>query len=232
MKIREPLLAQEVEVDSIEYDQGAWCERTQRIDVLDRNIVARQHDDIEFPATRPEKLRDRPHVGRKLYLDTELLQRGHIRLTVFEIVRDKRDLAVEIDEDREYLLHAHRPGILIRRQHAGVDDENVLPRTTVALQLGCHAVGTVACQLAFPLAGEDRLIGNLMALYPCTRVGTRRHALEVHDLRERLVVDLASGSTHGESKVGVFVVCRCIAGVEAAEPIEQRARYRETRVEQ
>ena len=77
---------------------------------------------------------------------------------------------------------------------------------------GATPLGRWLDQFAFPLAGEDRLIDDLMALDARTRVGTRRRALEVHDLRERLVVDLASGRTHGEGKVDVFVVRRCDSG--------------------
>ena len=95
-----------------------------RIDVLGRDVMPRQDHDIELVAARSEQHRYRARIRVELHLDAELLQRHHIGLTVLEIVGGEADLAAQIHQDFHDLLHSHRPGVLVGRQHAGVDHQH------------------------------------------------------------------------------------------------------------
>jgi hypothetical protein len=66
------------------------------------------------------------------------------------------------------------------------------------------------------------VVERLVSLDAAGLVAALRLALEVNDLRLRLVEDLPPRRAHGEGDVGVLVVRRGVAQVEAAEIAEQR----------
>ena len=78
-----------------------------------------------------------------------------------------------------------------------------------------------------PALRERRLVDRLVLLDAGRLVPTGRDALEVHDRRRGLVAHRASRGAHGEREVGVLVVRRRVARVEAAERREQRRGDRE-----
>ena len=118
---RQPLLAQEVQVDGVEHDARLGREPAHRVDVLRGDVMTRQHDDVELAAALHQQVGDRAHVRMEQHLDATLLQRAHVRLPMLEVVGDERDLASQRRGDLEQRLHPQRAGILVRRQHARVD---------------------------------------------------------------------------------------------------------------
>ena len=205
-------------------------ERAHGVDVLDRDVVARHHDDVELGAARGEQVGDRArHTGVNSTSMPRCCSCGHVRLPVLEVVGDERHLAAQRRQDLEDRLHAQRARILVGRQHARVDDEHAPLRPAVVLESGIDAVGAVRVERRRPLVGERRLIDDLVPLDAGGLVGAGRLALEMDDGRQRLVVHLAAGGAHGEGEIDVLVIRRRVARVEAAELAEQRGRDREAR---
>ena len=149
-ELRLPLGAQEVEVDGVEHDERLGRERAHRIDVLDRDVVARHHDDVELAAALRQQVGDRAHVRVEQHLDAALLQLRHVRLAMLEVVGDERDLAAKRGQDLEDREHAHRPRVVVGRQHAGVDHEHAQLGPAVALEFGVDAVARDAWRARTP----------------------------------------------------------------------------------
>ena len=172
----------------------------------------------------PRKFRDRPDVRVEQHLDAALLQLRHVGLPVFEVVGDERDLAAEAGQDLEQRLHAHRAGVLVRRQHAGIDHQHAPLRPAIALDAR-RTKPLVRCvaSVAPHFRAKVPWLITWWRLTPAVTVGARRLALEVDDGGARLVVDPAAGRAHREREIGVLVVGRRVARVEAAQLAEQRA---------
>ncbi len=85
-----------MQIYGVKHEQRMWREDPDRVDVPGRNIMPRQHHDIELIAARSEEDRDRTHVRMEFDFDTQLLQRRHIRLPIFQIVRSEGNLATEV----------------------------------------------------------------------------------------------------------------------------------------
>ena len=81
---------------------------------LRRDVVARQHDDVELAPALGDQLADRADVRSEQHFDAALLQLPHVRLPMLEVVGDERDLAAGLDHQLEHRQHAHRAGILVR----------------------------------------------------------------------------------------------------------------------
>ena len=173
------------------------------------------------------QLGHRARVGMEHDLDAALLQVADVGLPVFEVVGDEHDLAARLDHELQHRERAHRSGVLVGRQHAGFDHQHPKARPAVALGPGHEPVGPVVGELGRPLRLELRPVGHLVLLDPAALVGAGGLALEVDDPGRRLVVDAAACGAHGEGEVGVLVIRRRVALVEAAELAEERRRHRE-----
>ena len=145
------LAAQEMQVDGVEHDQRARRERAHRVDVLDRDVVPRHHHDVELAAALGQEIGDRADERMKQHLDAALLQLRNVRLPVLEVVGDERHLAAERRQDLEDRQHAHRAGVVVGRQHAGVDDQHAQLGRAIALEFGIDAVGAVGRQARRPI---------------------------------------------------------------------------------
>ncbi len=98
LEIGEALLAQEMQVHGIEHDQRMRRESAQGVEVFDRDVVPRHHDDAELAAARIEKVRDGLRIGREHDFDAGLLQLRDVGLAILEVVGDEGDLAAQLDE--------------------------------------------------------------------------------------------------------------------------------------
>ena len=202
------LLAQEMQIDGVEHAQRVGRDRAHGVDMLDRDVVPRHHDDVELVAACIQESGDRIDVRRKQDFDTAALKVRYVRLTVFKVVGDERDLAFERGQDLEDGEHPQRAGVLVRRQHASVDDQHAALRPAIARKPRLHAVGMVRGERLAPLGRERLAMRDLVLLGAGRFVRPRRLPLEMHDGRQRLVEHLATRGAHGEGKIGVFVVCR------------------------
>ena len=229
LQLGEPLGAQEVHVHGVEGDRRLRREPADQLDVLHRDVVPRDDDEVELAAATVEDLRHRADVGRVQHLDAPLLQVAHVGLAVLEVVADQRHLRAGLDRELEHRERAHRPRVLVGRQHARLDHQHAPRRATVALELRMHAVVAVRDQRRTPLLAEGVTVDLLVPLDPRPEVGARGLTLEVHDRRRRLVVDAASRGAHREREVGVLVVRGPVAHVEAADLPPERNRDREAR---
>ena len=158
------------------------------------------------------------------HFDAALLQLRHVGLAVLEVVGDEGDLAAERRQNLEDRLHPQRARVVIGSEHARVDDQHAHLRAAVMLQFRMDAIRAVQRQRVAPLVGERRLIHDLVALDARGLIRAGRLALEMNDGRKGLVVDRAPGRAHGEREVHVFVIRGRVAGVEAPDFAEQRAR--------
>jgi len=178
-------------IDGIEYDAGIWRIPAHRSDMLRGDIVARQHDDVEFVSALHQELGNRADVRMEQHFDAALLHRAHVGLLVLEVVGDERHLATQRRRDLEQLLHAQRAGILVRPQQARIDHQQSLARLTIALELGANAVGLMRCEHGAPLVREGCLVDRLMPLDSFADIDPRGLPLEMNDRRGRLVEDFA-----------------------------------------
>ena len=127
--------------------------------------MTRQHDDVELASALRQQLGDRAHVRMEQHLDAALLQRAHVRLAGARGCRRRTSPCNRSDvSDLEHRLHAQRSGILVGRQHAGVDDQHAALRPSIALELGAHAVRLMRRERGRPFRGERRLVDRLVAL--------------------------------------------------------------------
>src|SRR5205823_2398409 len=190
-------------------------------DVLCNDVVPSDHHDIELAAVAAKKVCDRACVGVEVDLDARLLKHGHVRLAIFQIVRDEGYLAAELQEKLQQLLRTLRAGILIGRQHACVNRQNATFRPTVALELRRDSVCPMSPQYVGPFGMKRTLIDDLVTLDAARQIRPGRCALEMHYGSKRLIVDLAPGRAHREGKIAVFAIRGCEPHIEAADLVEQ-----------
>ena len=129
----------------------------------------------------------------------------------------------------EQRLHPHRPRVLVGRQHAGVDDQHPARGPAVALELRLHAVRPVRGERRRPLPANVAWLTTWCRFTPPVSSVPEVWPSRCTTLRLRLVEHLAPRRAHGEGDVGVLVVRRRVAQVEAAELAEQRRGNREAR---
>ena len=223
LELGRALFAQVMQIDRIEDQLRARRVQAREADVTRGDVMARQHDRIEFGAAFAEQL-DRIRGPRRIQrFDAELLQRRRVALDPEPVVRQETRAAAELAEHAHQIDHAQRARILIRRRRRRIDDQHALRRAMRRCARDRRAGRGLARERELPLVEELLVVDRLEALDAGRRVGARRDAFEVHDGRGRLVIHLESGRAHREREIGVFVVRRRIARIEAAEPAEQFA---------
>ena len=92
-----------------------------------------------------------------------------------------------------------------------------------------RACGQLRAQRVLPFARERRLVAHLRGFRALRKIGAGSRAFVVDDQRSRLVQHAQAGAAHREGEVGVLVIGRGVANIEAVKPFEQRARDRDRR---
>ena len=124
---------------------------------------------------------------------------------------------------------AQRGRIPIRGGYGFVDEQD---RALLRVQQGRAGYGAgrwLPAQRMRPLVGEYLAVARLVGLHPAAGVGAGGGALVVQHTAGRLVAHPGAECTYREGQVGVLVVGRCVARVEAAGPGEQGAWNRQRR---
>ena len=125
-EFRRTLLAQVVQVDGVERELGLRRIQAHEADVARGDVVARQHDEVEFSAALAQQLDRVLGVRRVQRLDAEFLQRRRVALHEGAVVGQEADLAAEIAKHAHQVDHAQRAGILVRRGRGRIDDQHAL----------------------------------------------------------------------------------------------------------
>ena len=215
---RQPLLAQEVQVDRVEHDQRVRRGLAHRVDVPRGDVVARQHDHVEFAPARDSSSATERTYGWNSTSTPRCCQRRHVRLAMLEVVGDERHLASAATwRSRRSPAcapspHPGRASACTRRSPACAASPSGRARTRRGSPFGwCDA------------SAADHFVANAVRLIawcrlmPCADVGPRRLPFEMHDARSGLVEHPETRGAQRECEVRVLVIGRCVPRIESAE---------------
>ena len=167
-----------------------------------------------------------PDVGLKLraveHLDTELLEGRGVRLLMGEVVAEELHAPALTQEELHILIVQLTAGILIPGRYIVVDHQHawpVLTALTGVKRVRVAIIDTLLPKLGRPLLAELLLVHDLIMLQARGIRGVRavRDALEVDDDGLRLEHNLLSVLPHLEGEVGILIVRRREALIEAAD---------------
>ena len=156
------------------------------------------------------------------HLDAELLERGGVRLLMGEVVAEELHAPALTQEELHILIVQLTAGILIPGRYIVVDHQHawpVLTTLTGVKRVRVAIIDTLLPKLGRPLLAELLLVHDLIMLQARGIRGVRavRDALEVDDDGLRLEHNLLSVLPHLEGKVGILIVRRREALIEAAD---------------
>src|ERR1043166_4897111 len=115
------------------------------------------------------------------------------------------------------LEHAQRTGVALRGWNMVVYHYNVFAAKRRIFQRCQIAVCWFTCQFSSPVFGEYRAVNLLMLLCSRRDIGPACRSFVMDNFAERLVQHLVTRLTNFEREVGILVICREVARIEAAQ---------------
>ncbi len=130
-------------------------------------------------------------------------------------------MAAGVAQQAQQVDQAHRPRILVRLRCRGINHQDPALGCLANDALDRRARCRLLRQLFAPGVQELGLVHHLVLLDAAAGIRAAGDAFEMDHRGRRLVDHLQACLADLEGQVGVLVIGRCIAGIEAAQALEQ-----------
>ena len=218
------LLAQVVQIDGVEQHPRLRCVTTQQRQELPRHVMTADHHRVKPWPVFAQPCRDACCVGGVPAFNAKALKGTGVVAVGAAIGGQKDHVRAFLDQQPHQFDHAQGAGVAIRAWGQCVDQQDLLAPSVQQGRGGYGGWRQLLGQGFTPLVQEYRAVARLCGLGAAVGVGAGGGALIVHHDRCRLVKGAKTGGTDREGKVGVFVIGRGVAGVEAAQCRKQLSR--------
>ena len=219
--------AQVVQVDGVEHDLRLRRMLAQQRQHFAQHVVAAGDDRVETRAMYTQPSGHAFGERRVPDLHAQLLQRLGIDAVMGPVGRQEHHVSTFLAQQADQVHQPQRGGVAVGPRRGRVDDQHVFPAGVRRRRGRVGGARHVMRQHLRPLGGEGVAVADLVGLDTLVQPRARGDAFQVHHPGAGLVEHLQAAGAHGEGQVGVFVVGRCVAAVEPAEPAEQLAQHRD-----
>ena len=216
-----------MQVDGIEQQARLRRVLAQQREEFAGHVMAADHHRVEARAMFAQPGRETRGIGCVPAFHAHLLQGFGVIAIGTAVGRQEHHMRAFLQQQAYQVDQSQGAGIAVRLRGQCIDDQYLLLPAMQQRGRGHGAGGKLPCQCRLPLLCEHALVAHLRGLGAAGEVGAGAGAFVVDHHGRRLVQHATATGAHREREVGVFVVRRCIAGVEAAEFDEQRARDRD-----
>ena len=160
-------------------------------------------------------------------LHAKMLQLACIRFHAVAVSGQKHHMRAFLAQQPHQVHQPQRSRIMIGARRMRIDDQNLCLFAMQQCGRRYCIRRKLLCQCFTAVRGETLPVADLVRLHADAGVGAGGAAFGMDHARSRLVEHALAGSAHREREIGVFVIRRCVARVEAAACHEQRARDRD-----